>query len=596
MAIKREQVRRVWHIIAKYTREHRRELVLVSGIGVVSAAANGLGPLLVGRFIDSILQPDSIEIFQFTIAMWALFIGLWLLAQLVAAVADWFVMLRSGRLAEYLYTMYLQQGFSNLLRLPLSFHKGKRSGSVVSQVQRGATYLDRMVREVTDLTPQMLSILVGIGIAVYVSLWASLPMIAGVAVYLVLLRRNFGNAGQARRHEWRTFNRAFGVSHDMVHNAESVKHFTAEQYASKLITRKFRTAFKWARQSVAIWSKVSLQQKLLVITVQLSVFIISVLLIQAGDMTIGELIALNGYAGMFFGPFVQLGRRIDFFQEASVGLGKAEKILASRQERYTPTRAVKPDSIQGEITFENVTFSYTPKNGPVLDNINLHIQPGDTLALVGESGVGKSTLVDLIGGFYFPSEGQVLIDGNNIRRLDLDFLRHNISYVPQDILLFHESIYNNIRFAKPNATKAEVEEAAQRAGVHEFIQKFAKKYDTIVGERGVKLSAGQRQRVAIARVILRDPKILILDEPTSALDAKTEKLLTDSLDELMKGRTTIIIAHRLSTVRRADTIAALKNGRIEELGSHQELMEKEEGIYRELHDLQFDATERLREL
>lgn len=587
--VKREHARRVWHVIDKYTRQHRRELVWVSVVGVVSAAANGLAPLLVGRFIDSILDPSEVTVLGVTVAVWMLLLIAWAGVQLIAAAADWFVMRRGGQLSWWLYTSYMSQGFATLLRLPLSFHKRKQTGDTASLVQRGGMYMQNLVREIVDLAPQLLSIVVGISIALFINVWASLPLLAGVVIYLVLLRRNFGDASRMRKKQWQWMSGAFGTSYDMINNVESVKHFTAERYASNLFTRKFRNAFRWAYGGVAIWSRVGLQQKALVIAVQVSVFIISVLLIQAGEMTIGDLIALNGYAGMFFGPFVALGRRIDLFQEAAIGIDRAERVLTTRPEAYTPRRVITPDHLEGAIEFRDVTFAYRPKDAPVLRDINLQVQPGETLALVGESGVGKSTLVDLIGGFYFPSKGRVLLDGQNIRRLDLDFVRRYISYVPQDILLFHETVYNNIRFAKPAASKTEVEEAARRAGADDFIRRFGKGYDTIVGERGVKLSAGQRQRIAIARVILRDPAILILDEPTSALDAKTEKTLTDSLEGLMRGRTTIIIAHRLSTVRRADTIAALHEGRIEEMGSHRELLEKEAGIYRQLHDLQFDV-------
>lgn len=585
----KHRVRHTWRIISKYVGDSKRELVLVSVVGVASAAANGTAPFLVGRFIDAILEPSSVELWQFTLALWVFLLVLWFGIQLIAAVADWFVSLRGDRMAENLYVSYMSRGFETLLHLPLSFHKRKQTGDVTSSVQRGGNYLARIVHELASIGPQLLSIFFGIGIALYISVWASLPLIVGVGIYLLLLRRNFGRAYHMRRKQWEKFSDAFGVSFDMVNNVESVKHFTAENYASKLFTRKFRNAFRWAYQGIVIWSRVGFQQKMLVVAVQLSVFIISVVLIQAGSMTVGELIALNGYAAMFFGPFVALGRRIDFFQEAAVGLRKAEQILTSPRETYTPRHPIQPEDMRGEIEFDNVHFHYKPKDGPVLEDINLHIQPGQTLALVGESGVGKSTLVDLIGGFYFPTRGTVRVDGYNIRRMDLEYLRRYISYVPQDILLFHETIYNNIRFAKPGATRSEIEDAARRARAHEFIEKFPRGYGSVVGKRGVKLSAGQRQRVAIARVILRDPRVLILDEPTSALDARTEKSLTDSLEELMAGRTTIIIAHRLSTVRRADAIAAIKDGHIMEFGSHDELLAKEAGIYRELHELQFNT-------
>ncbi len=222
----------------------------------------------------------------------------------------------------------------------------------------------------------------------------------------------------------------------------------------------------------------------------------------------------------------------------------------------------------------------------MLKNINFQVNPGEVIALVGESGVGKSTLIDLLSGYNFARTGQVLIDSVNIKRLDLKKLRGQIAVVPQEVVLFSDTIETNIKYGNFDASRKEVEEAAKLAHALDFINRMPKKWKQIVGERGYKLSVGEKQRVAIARAILRDPKILILDEPTSALDAKSEKIIQESLEELMKNRTTFIIAHRLSTVRRADKILVFKDGEIVETGQHDELLKIENGVYRHLYELQ----------
>jgi subfamily B ATP-binding cassette protein MsbA len=301
-------------------------------------------------------------------------------------------------------------------------------------------------------------------------------------------------------------------------------------------------------------------------------------------MTLGELLAFNAYAAMIFGPFVTIARQWQTIQNGIVNIQQTEKVLQTETEKYTPENAIK-EPLKGDLTFDRVSFHYDAGK-PVLQDISFEVKAGEVVALVGESGVGKSTLVDLISAYNFPTEGKVLIDGHPIQQMDLKRFRQQIAVVPQEVVLFNDKIRTNIKYGNFHATDEEMIEAARKAHAVDFIEKFPEKWDQIVGERGVKLSVGQKQRVAIARAILRNPRILILDEPTSALDAGSEKIITQSLDELMKGRTTFIIAHRLSTVRRADKILVFKEGKIIESGKHDELLKIEGGEYRRLYELQ----------
>jgi subfamily B ATP-binding cassette protein MsbA len=241
---------------------------------------------------------------------------------------------------------------------------------------------------------------------------------------------------------------------------------------------------------------------------------------------------------------------------------------------------------RGSVEFINVSFSYNNKI-QALKEINLKVEAGEKIALVGPSGVGKSTMVNLIPRFYEVQKGEIRIDGKDIREIDLHSLRSQLAIVPQDVILFSGTIYTNIQYGRLEASKDEVMQAARAANAHEFIEKTEKGYDTEVGERGFQLSGGQRQRIAIARAILRNPRILLLDEATSALDTESELMVKEALDRLMEGRTSFIIAHRLSTVAHCDRIVVLDGGRIVELGTHEELLEKESGIYKKLHSLQF---------
>jgi len=289
-----------------------------------------------------------------------------------------------------------------------------------------------------------------------------------------------------------------------------------------------------------------------------------------------------GYISLAYRPF---GMVADYYRTMRTGLTaieRARKLLKIEPEPYQRDKKLK--NIQGAIEFSNVSFGYQDHQ-KVLSDISFKVKPGEIVALVGESGVGKTTLADLISGYYWPSQGKIFVDGQDISKVSLKSLRENIALVPQEITLFNDTIKNNIRYGKTKATEQEIIEAARAAHAHEFIQKFPKKYEQLVGERGIKLSTGQKQRAAISRALLRNPKILILDEATSSLDSATEKLVQEALWRLIKGRTAFIIAHRLSTIQKADKIIVLEKGRIIEEGDHQELISKG-GVYQKLSELQ----------
>jgi ABC-type multidrug transport system fused ATPase/permease subunit len=308
----------------------------------------------------------------------------------------------------------------------------------------------------------------------------------------------------------------------------------------------------------------------------------------AGEMSVGDLISFvlySTYVGASSGGIAELYTQI---QKAVGATERVFELLEETPEKINTTSTKITEKIKGNVTFKNVAFSYpSRKEIQVLKDVNFTANFGQKIAIVGPSGAGKSTISSLLLRFYDIESGSILIDDKNIYDYDLENLRGNMSIVPQDVILFGGSIRENIAYGKPDATEEEILLAAKQANAFDFINGFPEKMETLVGERGIKLSGGQRQRIAIARALLKNPRILILDEATSSLDSESEKLVQEALETLMEGRTSIIIAHRLATIRNADTILVLNNGIISEQGTHKELLEVENGIYKNLSNLQF---------
>lgn len=295
-----------------------------------------------------------------------------------------------------------------------------------------------------------------------------------------------------------------------------------------------------------------------------------------------DLVAYTLYVTTLLATIRRIIEFAEQFQRGMTGIERFTELMDANIDIFDEEGAVELQNVEGEITFENVSFEYPDDHTPVLSDIQLTIRPGEKIALVGPSGGGKTTLCSLIPRFYDPTEGKILLDGQDIRKVTLQSLRSNVGVVQQDVYLFSGSVYENIAYGKPGAAREEVIRAAELAGAHEFIVKLRDGYDTYVGERGVKLSGGQKQRISIARVMLRAPKIVVLDEATAALDNESEHLVAQSLDKLAAGRTTITIAHRLTTIQGADRILVLSGSRIVEEGNHETLM-KRQGIYYQLY-------------
>lgn len=576
-------------IIFRYLARYKKDLVVLAILGIFSAILNGIVPYISGRLFDAILKPA--KIFSGTkieIPLFLFILIIWGLIQLLGNIINWRNGLKSDRMGNIIYADYITNAFGVLLELPLSFHKNHKMGGIADKLDRAANHMTNIISNVIiEILPQFLSLIVALIITFYVKALLASFLLIGILAYIAILFRILIPVAELQRKGHKAYNDAFSNSYDAVFNILAIKQTVAETYEKRNIFRSFRLkAVGIWNKVTAIWQSINFYQRFVIIFTQLAIFIFSIFYIHQGTMTIGELVMFNGYAGMLFGPFVRLGYNWQSIQNGVVAIERAEKILNQPKENYSPAKAPILSDIKGQIVFENVFFKYQKKHGNILDGLSFRAEPGEVVALVGESGVGKTTIIDLISGYYFPQKGKVLIDGHNVKNLDLKFLRSKIAVVPQEVVLFNDTIKKNIAYGKFSASDRKIKEAAEKSYASEFIESFPRKYKQVVGERGIKLSVGQKQRVAIARAILRNPKILILDEPTSALDAKSEKFIQESLEELMKGRTTFIIAHRLSTVRKADKILVVQEGKIIEQGRHEKLIQIPNGAYRQFYELQ----------
>ena len=479
------------------------------------------------------------------------------------------------------------QIFQHLQRLSLSFYKRRRAGEIMSRLISDTNVLQNALVE--NIMRLILNILLVIGVLIFIFYihWRlslltlfTLPLLIFTLGKLGSRIKKFSNLVQMKIAD------ISSIIQETIGGIEVIKSFATEkQEVERFQTYNVQNFHLNMKRTRLVAILPPLME--ILTTVGLSAILwYGGLEVINGNLTIGELVAFLGYVALAVNPLNKIGKNYSRYQQALASAERMFEILDTEPEIKESPKAIEMPRINGYIRFRNVSFSYDDKE-LVLKDIDLDLRPGEKIALVGRSGVGKTTLVSLIPRFYDPTSGSITIDGHNIRDVKLMSLRRQIGIVSQETFLFNGTIKDNIAYGKMKATDEEIVDAAKKANAHNFIMSLEKGYDTPVGERGVKLSGGQRQRIAIARAILRDPRILILDEATSAVDAESEALIQDALEKLMKDRTTIIIAHRLSTILRADKIIVLDERKIEEIGSHQELLAKN-GLYARLYKSQFE--------
>jgi ATP-binding cassette subfamily B multidrug efflux pump len=485
--------------------------------------------------------------------------------------------------------------YDHIQHLPFTYHDHTQTGQLISRCIEDVRAIERFtgfgVVELIRLTLLLMSIVVLLFIAntrlAFISLLPLLPLIlittifgSKIGKYFLIVDQSLGELSS------RLQENSTGV--------QVVRAFAREPYEIERFDQANRVLYNARITVIGQWSKIMPTTFFLVTLSTILILWFGGSLVIEGQMTIGEVVAFNSYLLLLALPARQLTWLVNLAGDAIAGVQRTYEVLDLDLEIHSPPGAILLPPISGHVEFQDVCFRYSGERVHALQDIQLTVEPNQIVALIGPTGSGKTSLVNLIPRFYEVSEGAVIVDEFDVRQVDLVSLRKQIGIVLQTSLLFSATIKENIAYGKPDAGFEEIITAAKAAQAHEFILGFPDGYDTEVGERGVTLSGGQRQRIAIARALLLDPRILILDDSTSSVDTRTEILIQRALDHLMRGRTTFIIAHRLSTVRRADMILVMDGGHIVERGSHEALLQKD-GLYREIYELQLRDQEEFRQ-
>ncbi len=482
--------------------------------------------------------------------------------------------------------------YDHIQRLSFSYHDEAQTGQLISRCIEDVNATNQFTGFGIVELIRITVLLIGITILLFAQNWILALVTMLPMVPLLLLTTSFG---QRISELFYRVDQAMGELstrvQENVSGAQVIRAFAREDYEIERFARANREEYQTRIVVLSEFAKLFPTTQLLTAIGTILILGVGGWMVLEGQLTVGDIVAFNAYLLLMANPAQELAWLVNLAGEAKAGLNRIFEILDEKAEIQTPEKPQVLAKLEGRVEFRQVGLKYRPDAHEfALNNIQVDVKPNQIIALIGTTGSGKTSLVNLIPRFYDVSEGQVLIDGVDVRQLDLESLRKQIGIVLQTSLLFSDTVAANIAFGQPDASDEEIIAAAKAAQAHEFIMALPEGYNTIVGERGLTLSGGQRQRVAIARALLTNPRILILDDSTSSVDTETERLIQQALGELMQGRTTFVIAHRLSTVRRADMILVMDGGEIVQRGTHETLL-TQEGVYREIYELQLKKQE-----
>ena len=480
--------------------------------------------------------------------------------------------------------------YHHIQRLSLAYHDRKRTGDLISRITGDINTVQDFISQVLlGLIVNLLTLVGMLAVMFYLD-WTFTLIALSIAPFLLIVIYSFTRRiKKASRDVRKKEGEIASIANEVLSSIRVVKAFTREDYEQERFEQQSLDTVESALAARGLKAKLTPLVEVIVSVGTCLVLWYGVRLVLAGTITSGSLLVFLLYLGKMYKPMKELSKMTDTISKTSVGYERIREVIDTDREVRNLPGARRAPNFKGTIEFSHVDFGYADR-AITLRDVSFRLEPSQIAAFVGPTGAGKTTIASLVARFYDPLKGVVKIDGQDVRRYKLKSLRRQISFVLQESILFHAPIWQNIAYGRPEATREEILSAAKLANAHEFIARLPQGYDTVVGERGMTLSGGQRQRIAIARAIIRNSPILILDEPTSGLDAASEELVFEALRRLMTGKTAIVIAHRLATIQRADTIFVINNGGIVQQGTHDQLL-NDGGLYAELYKTQFRHQE-----
>lgn len=562
--------------------ESHRLIFVILAFTVVAALLDLLKPYIVKVVIDNLTNFKKEDLVLMIMLVGGFFIA--------DQIRSWVTYLNNIKILRLSVDIEYNLGVKaqkKLMFLPLGYHETENTGNKIVKIERGVQRIMNLTENISwEVVPILIQISFSLVALFLTDYRLGLSLLILTPIFLHLTFKANKKMQPYRKEMYKKYEEASGKMAQSIININAVQSFVQEEQELSNFDKIKKTIsenehFQWSRVMLS-----NMWRNSLVNLGTTTVLLIGIYLVYQNKITIGSLIfaftmSVNSYSALF-----RLSRFYDRMEEGKEGVVRLLDLFAVKSDLIEKDDAYQPKDISGEIEFKDVSFNYNNSKKSALNKINFTIEAGKMIALVGPSGSGKTTIARLIYRHYDPMGGEVILDGRNLKDYDLHGFRKFLAIVPQEVEVFDVSVRENIAYAKPNATQAEIEAAAKTANAHEFITKLDKGYDTLVGERGIKLSGGQRQRLGIARALLADPKVLIFDEATSNLDSQSEALIKEAMDRISKNRTTIIIAHRLSTIKKADKIIVLEDGEVVESGSHAELAHIKGGLYYKLLKLQ----------
>jgi len=567
--------------LKKYIKKYYVLIILNILLATMSSLVSSAPIALIKRLFDKGISGKSEKDILYAA-------GAMIILAAVGAVLMYWNTIFSTVISASIYKDIVTDIYNKIQTLDMEYFSGKKIGDMMTRIMTDPSNINSIILEAFSMIPEVIKLILCLGIAFYIDFDLTLGVMIVTPILIITVRKYAKRLKRSGKQRQEALDSLNSKLQETLSGIRIIRAFATEKYEISDFKKKNVNLKKIAVKSAKYNAKAnSIMEAMNYIIIALLLMFSGYRVLRAKNFTPGDFITIVGAISSMYTPARRAMTRINSISVNMSSITRVAEILEEMPSIVNRENCIKFENFVSDITFENVDFKYKDSVEKILKNINLDVKKGETVAFVGNSGGGKSTLVNLIPRFFDVSSGSLKIDGIDIRDYEIKSLRKAIGIVPQETFLFSGTILSNIKYSRQNATFEEVVEAAKQANAHEFIENLSDSYNTEIGERGIKLSGGQKQRIAIARAILENPQILILDEATSALDNESEKLVQDALEKLMEGKTTFVIAHRLTTIENSNKIVVIQKGEIKEIGNHNELLNKN-GIYKALYNKNFD--------